>query len=162
MEISRADTEVAVADQERIRVCQLVLNLLDAPEYASVAADFDADVLDATVCGDKRRLEQVLRNLLDNADRYAGGVTRVSAAQTDGTVTVYVDDAGPGIPETERERIFDRFTRGRNARRGAGAGTGLGLALVREHARVHGGTAWVTDAPGGGARFAVRLPLEQP
>jgi signal transduction histidine kinase len=161
LEISRADTEQGLGEGERIRICHLVLNLLEAPEYASVAAEFDADVLNATVRGDKRRIQQVLRNLLDNAGRYAGGATRVSAEGDSRTVTLYVDDKGPGVPEGDRERIFDRFTRGRNtSRRGASAGTGLGLALVREHVRVHGGTAWVTDAPDGGARFAVRFPLE--
>lgn len=164
LEISRADTQTTLAEAERIQICQLVLNLLQAPEYSAVIAEFDADVLDANVRGDKRRLEQVLRNLLDNARRYAGGATRVSAERADGTVTVYVDDRGPGVSEDDRERIFDRFTRSSNAaRRGPGAvGTGLGLALVREHVHAHGGQTWATDAPGGGARFAVQLPEASP
>lgn len=162
LEISRADTHGTLTEPEDIRLGQLVLNLLNAPEYDGVTADIDTDVLDATVRGDKRRIEQILRNLLDNADRYAGGATRVGARVNGKAVTVFVDDHGPGVPEHDRDRIFDRFTRGRNAsRRGANAGTGLGLALVREHVRAHGGRTWVTDAPDGGARFAIELPLER-
>jgi two-component system sensor histidine kinase MtrB len=163
LEISRADTQPSTSDWGPVRVGELVLNLLGQPQYAAITADLDSSALDAVIAGDKRRLQQVLRNLLDNADAYAGGATRVTAHATDGCVTVFVDDAGPGIPPEERDRIFDRFTRGRNAaRRASKAGTGLGLALVAEHVRAHGGRVWVADAPQGGARFAVELPRSAP
>jgi two-component system, OmpR family, sensor histidine kinase MtrB len=162
LEISRPATGT-IEDAEPVQLWQLVSNVLEAPEYAGVTARFDGDAAQATVRADKRRLEQVLRNLLDNASRYAGGATSVRGQCAGGTVTVYVDDRGPGVPEDERERIYERFGRGRNAaRRGAAAGTGLGLALVREHVRAHGGRTWVTDAPEGGARFVVQLPVELP
>jgi signal transduction histidine kinase len=71
-----------------------------------------------------------------------------------------VEDSGPGVPPAERAAIFERFYRGAAAgRRGASSGTGLGLALVAEHLKAHHGTVEVTDRPGGGARFVVRLPL---
>jgi signal transduction histidine kinase len=159
LEISRADTQPADSDWQPVRIGELVLNLLEEPRYAAIAADLDSSVLDAVITGDKRRLQQILRNLLDNADAYAGGATKISAYASDDCVTVYVDDAGPGIPSEDRERIFERFTRGRNAsRRASQAGTGLGLALVAEHVRAHSGHVWVTDGPQGGARFAVELP----
>ena len=70
-----------------------------------------------------------------------------------------VDDAGEGVPEEDRVRIFERFNRaGQASRRGTGTGVGLGLALVDEHVRLHNGRIWVDDAPDGGARFVVELP----
>ncbi|MEV0154222.1 HAMP domain-containing sensor histidine kinase [Micromonospora sp. NPDC050686] len=109
---------------------------------------------------DRRRVEQILRNLLDNAVRYGGGpvAVRLSGAGS-GVGVVQVDDAGPGVPAADREVIFDRFVRGRAAHARAGTdGTGLGLALVAEHAAAHGGRARVDDRPGGGASFHVELP----
>jgi len=159
LEISRSDVQADLVDAEPLRICQLILNLLERAEYTTVTAEFDNEALDAVVQGDKRRLEQVIRNLLDNASAYAGGAAMITAEATATTVSVYVDDDGPGVPAEERERIFDRFTRGRGAaRRGSRAGTGLGLALVREHVRLHRGKVWVTDAPSGGARFSIELP----
>jgi len=75
-------------------------------------------------------------------------------------VRIAVEDRGPGVPETERDRVFERFYRGQAAgRRGRGTGTGLGLSLVAEHVRVCGGAVWVEEAEGGGARFVIELPL---
>ena len=159
LDISRADAAEGIADAEPVRISELVLNLLERPEYAGIPAHIDGSAYDAMVIGDKRRLQQVLRNLLDNANSYAGGATAVTAEARDGHVMVFVDDAGPGIPAEERERIFDRFTRGRTAaRRGSHGGTGLGLALVAEHVHAHRGRVWVTESPSGGARFTLELP----
>ncbi|SCE98942.1 sensor histidine kinase [Micromonospora mirobrigensis] len=113
---------------------------------------------------DRRRLEQVLLNLLDNAVRYGDGpvAVRLSRAAAE-TGVVEVDDAGPGVPPADREVIFDRFVRGRAAHARAGTdGTGLGLALVSAHVAAHGGRARVEDRPGGGARFRVELPGSLP
>ncbi len=164
LEISRNDSHVQATDGEPVFICQLVLNVVQhAPGYADVPVDLDANAVDALVRGDKRRLEQAVRNLLENAATYAGGVTGLRLASDGGSVSVIVDDAGPGVPPEDRERIFERFARGRNAqRRGSRTGTGLGLALVREHVRAHGGRVWVTDRPGGGSRFVVELPVMTP
>lgn len=113
---------------------------------------------------DRRRVEQILLNLLDNAIRYGGGpvAVRLSTRPPD-TGVLEVDDAGPGVAAADREVIFDRFVRGRAARSRAGTdGTGLGLALVAQHAAAHGGRAGVDDRPGGGARFRVELPEALP
>jgi signal transduction histidine kinase len=159
LEISRADAQTRLTDAEPVRVGQLVLNLLERQEYDGIRAELDGQALDAVVDGDKRRLQQVLRNLLDNAATYAGGATSVTVGAHAEHVVIHVDDAGPGVPVAERERIFDRFTRGRTtSRRASYGGSGLGLALVTEHVRAHGGTVTVDDAPSGGARFTVRLP----
>lgn len=158
LDISRADAADRLEDPEPVRIAQLVRTLVDPVPGCRLV--IDPAVEDGVVLGDKRRLEQVVRNLLDNADRHADGVTAVVVRKDEDQVEVRVDDAGPGVPAEERELVFDRFTRGRRAgRRGSAGGTGLGLALVREHVRLHGGSAQVTDAPDGGARFTVRLPL---
>jgi signal transduction histidine kinase len=118
---------------------------------------------DHTWQADRRRLAQVLSNLLDNADRHGGCATAVRLGQGHGVVFIEVDDEGPGVPPQDREVIFDRFVRGRPATaRGDSNGTGLGLALVARHVTAHGGRALVTDRPGGGARFRVELPQDCP
>ena len=111
-----------------------------------------------TVPGDKRGLERAVRNLLDNADRHAGGASAVHVQRRDGTVVVSVDDDGPGVPVADRERVFERFARGPHAARRSLPGAGLGLAIVAETAGQHGGAAWVSEVPGGGARFSLSLP----
>jgi signal transduction histidine kinase len=119
---------------------------------------------------DKRRFERVMANLVENAGLYAGGVTRVLVERhpdpsDDGevpatSIRVIVEDRGPGIPGHDRLHLFERFYRGSRAgQRASGDGTGLGLSLVAEHVRLHGGSVWIDDAPGGGARFVVELPL---
>jgi signal transduction histidine kinase len=91
-----------------------------------------------------------------------GRIGRVAAGQ-DGVPTmieIAVEDAGPGISDVERTKVFDRFYRGSaSGRRGTGTGTGLGLALVAEHVRLMHGETWVESAPSGGARFVVTLPV---
>jgi two-component system sensor histidine kinase MtrB len=124
---------------------------------------------------DKRRFERIMANLVDNARLYGGGVTRVvvesgpasagpapdEAGTTPIAVRVAVEDHGPGVPDHARPHLFERFYRGRaSGSRGSSEGTGLGLSLVAEHVHLHGGSAWIEDAPGGGARFVVELPLD--
>jgi len=101
-------------------------------------------------------LRAALDNLLENAARHGrpGGRVRLTVEREGDELIVTVDDDGPGVPEAERERIFERFARGGEAQ---AAGSGLGLALVRQQARLHGGDATVTSGPLGGARFRVRL-----
>ncbi|KUL22815.1 sensor histidine kinase [Actinoplanes awajinensis] len=108
---------------------------------------------------DRRRIEQALGNLVDNAIRYGDGPVAIRIG-CDGTLGfLEVDDAGPGVAGEDRATIFDRFVRGPAANaRGTSDGTGLGLAIVVEHAAAHGGRATVGDRPGGGARFRIDLP----
>ncbi|MFC8300092.1 sensor histidine kinase [Micromonospora orduensis] len=108
---------------------------------------------------ERRRLAQILANLLDNAVTHGGGASLVWLGRDGDAGVIEVDDEGPGVPVEDRAAIFGRFVRGRAAHtRGAGDGTGLGLALVAQHAAAHGGHVSVTDRPGGGARFRVTLP----
>ena len=132
---------------------------LTCPDGTPVVVD--ADLEETVIMADKRRLVQVLSNLAQNATKYADGVTEMTVTRARGGVELAVLDAGPGVPATERTRIFDRFSRGVTAgNRGNDQGTGLGLALVSEHVRLHGGSARVEDRPDGrpGSRFVVYLP----
>lgn len=108
----------------------------------------------ATVVADRGRLHQVLLNLLDNAARHgpAGGEVRLLAHAAGGELVIDVEDDGPGIPPAQRERIFDRFTRGG---RTDGGGTGLGLAIARWVVDLHHGSIAVTDP---GSRIRIVLP----
>lgn len=126
-----------------------------------VPVHVEADAADGVVWGDLRRLERVLSNLLDNADRHGGGAVGVLVRRAGDDVQVVVDDAGPGVPAELRREVFERFHRGAHARSGAD-GAGLGLALVASHVRLHGGRVSVEERPGGGARFVVHLPAGVP
>jgi signal transduction histidine kinase len=110
------------------------------------------------VVGDPMLLEQVVRNLLDNAVRYAVQEVRVSLDHDTGSAVLTVDDDGPGIPEGSRAEVFRRFTRLNDARDRDDGGVGLGLAIVADILRAHDGSVEVLDAPTGGSRFRVRLP----
>ncbi len=135
-----------------------------------VAAEVDAlapgttteVVVDATgpspVVGDGEELRRVVRNLLANAVRHARSRVTVALRADAHQVTLVVADDGPGIPPTERDRVFERFTRLDDARSVDTGGAGLGLAIARELVVRHGGTIAVEDSPGGGAALVVRLP----
>ncbi|MGH9034850.1 MAG: sensor histidine kinase, partial [Acidimicrobiia bacterium] len=112
----------------------------------------------ARVSGVAGHLEQAVRNLLENAERHARSAVSVSLADDGEAVVLTVDDDGPGVAPEDRERIFDRFVRLDEARARDRGGAGLGLAITREIIAAHAGTVGVGDAPGGGARFVVRLP----
>jgi len=115
------------------------------------------------LCGDADLLEQVVRNLVQNALRHARSAVRVSASAVGGDLAVLtVDDDGPGVPEHRRAEIFGRFVRLEDSRDRDRGGVGLGLAIVAEIADAHGGRVSVSDSPSGGARFVVELPVDGP
>jgi len=171
LEISRSDTGSADVSLEYVDAGELVRQSVAAgtrtmPESVPPPIVWVDPVLDGSILSvDKRRFERVMANLLENAALYGGGATRVAAEHgpdRDGqaTVVVAVEDHGPGVALAERRRIFERFYLGQSSgRRGASTGTGLGLALVAEHVRLLGGLVGIEDAPGGGARFTVELPV---
>ena len=111
------------------------------------------------VTGDAALLEQVLRNLVENAVRHAVSTVDVSLSSDVGTAVLTVDDDGPGIPESERAEVFQRFVRLDHSRDRKQGGVGLGLAIVAEIVRVHSGSVDVSESPAGGARLTVRLPI---
>jgi two-component system phosphate regulon sensor histidine kinase PhoR len=110
---------------------------------------------------DRDRLAQALRNLLRNACEHTGAGGRVelgASAAGEGRVLLWVDDDGPGVVASERDRVFDRFYRSDRSRARSAGGTGLGLAIVRAIVDAQGGRVWATEAPLGGARVAIELP----
>ncbi|MFJ9110461.1 sensor histidine kinase [Streptomyces sp. NPDC102283] len=110
------------------------------------------------VSGSRGQLSRVVGNLLDNAQRHAEGSVAVSVAADGRGVRVEVRDDGAGVPEDERERIFERFVRLDDARSRDDGGAGLGLAIARDVASRHGGTLTVHSAAEGGAAFRLWLP----
>ncbi|MBO0810970.1 MAG: HAMP domain-containing histidine kinase, partial [Microlunatus sp.] len=149
IEISRDD----VGDRqpmEPVVIGHLVRAAADSAAGRCVTR-IEPDAETAIILADKRRLEHVVTNLVENAEVYGGGCLEVSVSlldhRGDGWISVRVDDAGPGVPVGQRERIFDRFARETSR---AGPGVGLGLAIVARHVHWHGGVVEVGDRPGGG------------
>jgi signal transduction histidine kinase len=157
--------ELARLDNARADETPPAVSLGALAREVLVASGRPADLLRSdddgrtTVHGEKNRLERAVRNLLDNADRHAGGACCVRVERRDAAVLLIVDDAGPGVAPPDRERIFERFTRGPEAARGSLSGAGLGLAIVAETAARLGGAAWCAASPCGGARMTVSLPV---
>ncbi|MGQ3296948.1 sensor histidine kinase [Reyranella sp.] len=120
--------------------------------------DVEVDGEPVTVSGDRTLLRRLVRNLVENAQRYGGGTPiDVSVTREDDRAVLDVIDHGPGVPEAERQRIFEPFYRLAGGAE-TGRGSGLGLALVLDIARRHGGDAVCLAAEGGGSRFRVELP----
>ena len=155
LELSRLDA-TAAADVE-------VVEVEVARFLAAVAAQRlpEAEVRAPTelrVRTDRRRLERMVANLLDNARRHGQGRQVTIRGELEGHVLrIEVADRGPGVPSAELDRMFDRFAKGDAAR--GGAGSGLGLAIVREHARVLQAEVTASNRPDGGLAVAIRVPV---
>ena len=159
LEISRFDAGSAELSLDEVDPGELVRRAVaaaapvgeDGVRDRSPSRSRSVPVSRGSACSvDKRRFERVMANLVENATQYAGGVTRVLVERQPGRVArrappatairVVVEDRGPGVPEAERDHLFERFYRGARAgQRASGEGTGLGLSLVAEHVRLHGG-----------------------
>jgi len=158
LEISRFEAGTAILDTSVVDAVAFVSELLaETGEHIPVEC---VPNYRPRIDIDRRRMQRVLANLLENANRYAGGVSRVVIEPTaDGLVAIAFEDHGPGVPAELRESIFTRFDRGRaNLDPSLPKGTGLGLALAAQHTKLHGGSVRVEDASGGGARFVIELP----
>lgn len=156
LEIARIDAGVADVHLEEDDLSSLLGRVADGLGVPRSLLQVAPGTGPAHVMIDRRRFEQIMRNLVDNAGKYGGGVTRIGMHRDGGDIVVVVDDAGPGVSSAERQRIFERFARGRSAQ--DIPGTGLGLALAMDQAALLGGTVSASSSPEGGARFSVRLP----
>lgn len=152
LELSRIDAGATELNLEPLQLDDTVRRIAQRYGYGEVPI-VSTPSASAPIAIDKLRLERIVGNLLDNAKNHASGPLRITIDREGAEVTLAVEDAGPGVADDEKARIFERFARGSAARHRVG--TGLGLALVAEHAAALGGRAWVEDRPGGGARFAV-------
>lgn len=121
-------------------------------------------VPDIAIVANADALNQMLVNLLDNAVKYGprGQTISIAVTREDDTAAFTVCDQGPGIPASERRRIWDAYFRLGRDRESAAPGTGIGLAVVAQLVSMHGGSVSVDDAPGGGACFTLRLPAVRP
>lgn len=161
LELSRVEAGVSGMQIEPVEPVEVIKALLERTGCSDIPIHV-AEGVPESIRADKRRLAQMLQNLIDNAQRYAGGATRVEVTGGDGVIRFVVEDEGAGVAEHERLFIFERFARGDAASRSGISGAGLGLSLVLEHAALHGGKVTYEDREGGGSRFIIELPVGGP
>ena len=167
LDLSRVDAGVVQLARTPIDVASFFDDVVAEARVNAAGAGrdvrFEVSAPAVVVPGDRERLHQVFANLLDNAARHSpsGGTVLVRAERRDDHLLLAVADEGDGIPRAERDRVFERFTRGE---RPGGGGTGLGLAIARWVVQLHRGTIAVVDPDGGhrGCHIHVTLPLQQP
>lgn len=150
--LSRAERALV---QEEVDFLGVVLEALEEAGRGGKALEVQLPQAPCRLRGDPLLLKALVRNLLDNAFKFARSRVRVGLS-CQGVLELVVEDDGAGVPPEERERIFEAFHQASPAHRSQGSG--LGLALVRRVAEVHGGKAGVETSPLGGARFWVRFP----
>jgi len=163
IELSRLQSADALENAERVSVDSVIARAVDANRVAaeshriSLVAQTDPS---AIVWGDESMLVTAVHNLIANAIQYSPDGTRVGIGivHRDGAIEIAVTDQGVGIPEAERERVFERFFRLDNARSRQTGGTGLGLAIVKHVVQNHGGDVRVWSQQGHGSTFTIRLP----
>lgn len=173
--LSRMDGSGPPGRAEQVDLDELVLQEVEAVRARGQVSVDLTPFSPARLRGRQEELRRIVRNLLDNAERHARSrisvaLSTTSAPQsttedamsaTGDVVELVVSDDGAGIPEADRERVFDRFHRLQAARDRDSGGTGLGLSIIRDIASAYGGRAWIADAEGG-AEVHVRLPLSAP
>lgn len=164
LQLSRIESGKAVLEESEIdlvRVCDLLLrDLGPRMKEAGLKAELHCTEKEVLCWTDRRAIEQVITNLLTNAVRYtnAGGRIDVHVLPTDDHVEIRVADTGIGIPESDLQRIFERFYRVDASRSRVIGSTGLGLSIVRHLTRTLGGEVRVESQVGRGSTFSVRLP----
>jgi signal transduction histidine kinase len=164
MDISEAETGVMALSKKEISLKKLILPIYEM--YQMVAETRRIGIVlhvpeDIRIYADPDRIGQVLANLLDNAVKFTeeGGRVTIEAEHKDQGVRISVGDTGPGIPDHDMERIWERLYRGDQSR--SQKGLGLGLSLVKAIVTAHGGTIEVHSRPGEGSVFIVSLPDEK-
>jgi len=156
IDMSRLEAGKAEPHREAIDLAEVVDAAREAttePELVGLTVDRDLPIVEA----DAAQLERAFANLIENAIRHGGGrPVLVKSRLIGGKITLRVVDQGPGIPESEWQRIFEPFHRG--AANGAQAGTGLGLAIAKGFVEANGGEIAVESLPGQGSSFVVSMP----
>jgi two-component system sensor histidine kinase GlrK len=149
----------------RIDLKSLIEELLEDHKVAMLARKLKlrSSLQQVSLSGDREKLRTLVDNLVSNAVRYSpdGSELRVLLYSRDSQAIIEVVDSGPGIPESESERVFEAFYQGAPAEKGPVRGTGLGLSIAREYAQAHGGDISVVQSANAGARLRAVLPLEQ-
>ena len=151
--------------RKRLELGKIIRNVLQDHKVTLLSRKLDLrmSVQPVRLRGDKQKLRIMVDNLVSNAIKYSpdGSPLWVLLFKRDAHAIIEVADAGPGIPVSERERVFEAFYQGASAGQGSVRGTGLGLSIAREYAQAHGGTITVVNTGKTGARFQVELPLDQ-
>lgn len=156
--LARSDETPASVPTDPVDLSSIIgeqVQLVGATSNVKVSTSLLAE---AITTGSQSQLARMVRNLVENAVRYAAASVTVELADSGERWCLVVDDDGVGIREQHRESVFQRFTRVDEARTSHDGGTGLGLAIVKEIVNRHHGDVWVERAPGGGARLIVTLP----
>jgi signal transduction histidine kinase len=164
LDLARLEELDSAQQRRRVNVADIVRRQLQRmePLAATRGITIDADLPNSTVVvAVPEDIRSIVANLLENAVRYNrdGGKVTVGLTREDSRVTFEVTDTGEGIPERDRDRIFERFYRVDKARSRAAGGTGLGLSLVRHATERHGGTITLHSEVGVGSTFRVELPV---
>jgi two-component system, OmpR family, phosphate regulon sensor histidine kinase PhoR len=163
--LSKMDADRLELETRRIPVGPFVESCIETSTPRAREKDLQLSVNLADripdIAGDRRRLTEVLQNLLDNAIQYtpAGGQIMVSAGPRNGEVIFTVSDTGIGIPQADQPRIFERFYRVDVARSREVGGTGLGLSIAKHLVEGHGGRIWVESEVGQGSQFHFSVPV---
>ena len=155
----RLDSDVKMDNPESIELNALFEQLIDmyGPLHQGVTFQVERMLPTVRVTADRHSISRAVGNLLSNAGRYAKSRVAIRATQRRDGIVIEVDDDGIGIPDADREKVFDPFVR---LTPGDGKGTGLGLALVQRIATRHGGSVVAEQSDMGGARFSLYLPHE--
>jgi two-component system phosphate regulon sensor histidine kinase PhoR len=168
LKLSKMDADRLELEIHRLGVSQFVESCIETAQRPAAEKDLRISVNLQEhlpdVAADRRRLAEVLQNLLDNAIQYTppGGQIMVSAAADNGEVEFTVTDTGIGIPQADQPRIFERFYRVDVARSREVGGTGLGLAIAKHLVETHGGRLWVESEVGRGSQFHFTVPIFDP
>lgn len=168
LKLSQMDADRLELEIRRVSVAELIESCLETAQHRAAEKDIRVYVRQSKeppdIAGDRRRLAEVLQNLLDNATQYTlpGGRITVSAEARDVDVVFTVSDTGIGIPKADQSRIFERFYRVDAARSREAGGTGLGLAIAKHLVEVHGGRIWVDSEIGQGSQFNFSVPIFDP
>lgn len=155
--LARSDSGTLPTTRQPVDLDDLVFSETDRLQPTTAVID-TSRISGAQVVGDRAALSRVVRNLLENAARYANSRVDVTLTEADGTATLTIDDDGPGIPPDDRTRVFDRFTRLDQARDRDHGGAGLGLAIAKEVVDHHAGTLAIDEGRNGGTRVTLRIP----
>ena len=165
LKLSKMDADKLELEIRRLSVAQFVESCIETTQRTAaekelrVSVNLQQPLPD--IAADRRRLAEVLQNLLDNAMQYtpAGGQIMVGASANGAEVTITVSDTGIGIPQADQSRIFERFYRVDVARSREVGGTGLGLSISKHLVEAHGGRIWVESAVGQGSQFHFTVPI---
>jgi len=164
LDFNLASSRMSSLQTGRLALHELIESVLADHRVAILARQLVPEVALQPVMmeADADKLRTLVDNLLSNAIKFSpdGGRLGVSLDLEDGQAVIRVEDAGPGIPESERARVFDAFYQGQSAANSHVRGTGLGLSIAREYAQAHGGTIEVASPGRAGACLQVRLPLQ--